>query len=103
MVAFFRHSDVTENMIAQISRMKLAAVSLLVCCMKSYQRTSLRHVMSHHVMNSCVALICFSDCTEVSFQGGWQICDKGLCVPEDKVCDGVLDCNDWSDETSCGE
>lgn len=30
-------------------------------------------------------------------------CGDGTCVPEQKVCDGRTDCQDASDEQSCGE
>lgn len=31
------------------------------------------------------------------------LCASGICVPQKLVCNGYNDCDDWSDETHCGE
>ena len=30
------------------------------------------------------------------------LCATGICVPQKLVCNGYNDCDDWSDETHCG-
>lgn len=31
------------------------------------------------------------------------LCTTGICIPQKLVCNGYNDCDDWSDETHCGE
>lgn len=31
------------------------------------------------------------------------LCASGICIPQKLVCNGYNDCDDWSDETHCGE
>lgn len=31
------------------------------------------------------------------------LCVTGICIPQKLVCNGYNDCDDWSDETHCGE
>ena len=37
-----------------------------------------------------------SPCTEF-------ICDRNLCLPRSKICDGIYDCPDRTDEKHCGK
>ena len=32
-----------------------------------------------------------------------HVCDNGLCLNQNRLCDGNPDCNDWSDETNCSK
>ena len=37
-------------------------------------------------------------CSSSAFQ-----CKPGICIPNEKRCDGKPDCNDTSDELNCGK
>ena len=39
-----------------------------------------------------------TDCSSSQFT-----CDSGLCIDKTKACDGHVDCNDWTDETTCSK
>lgn len=42
------------------------------------------------------------NCTGICKDGEF-VCTNGDCVSNEYVCDGIADCDDGSDENSCGE
>ena len=54
--------------------------------------------MCIHGKFECSSQNCTGICKEGEF-----VCTNGDCVSNEYVCDGIADCDDGSDESSCGE
>lgn len=44
-----------------------------------------------------------SSLVSVGCSASEHVCDNGLCLNQNRLCDGNPDCNDWSDETNCSK
>ena len=64
----------------------------------------------HALFILCLVLFCFVFCTHLTGRGTCNddqfMCENGQCIRYSWQCDGMLDCDDGSDETvdnHCGE